>query len=160
MYLKFATDIGILEKHMKLTTHTEYFVRSLSWLLEIESPRDRKEGNKKNIRACMKADFPQCLKRALVEIVGKNGRHELDSLVAESGFRNSTVTSTEDLRRLYVDYLARVEKRLGDAIPKMVEFETMNQMELMSCSGCPLHEAVIRRKHKLFANTNLFASQE
>ena len=69
---------------------------------------------------------------------GENGKEILDKMVMDKDFQESSLSS--DIRKLQEEYMDRIAKRLGNDIAKVIEFETLNEMEFTLCKICPLYE--------------------
>ncbi len=67
------------------------------------------------------------------------------TIIADSEFLQSYQVSPqgEDLWRTYEDYLKRLARRVGKDSAEFIESENLNQMELLHCYDCILHEIVL-----------------
>lgn len=95
--------------------------------------------------ACKVAEFPICLDNALDGTFVAKGRKPLDSIIMNKTFGNATIGS-RDICRLYEKYIEQVASILGNDVAQVINFESLKQLETMSCRDCPSHKAVVGRK--------------
>ena len=92
------------------------------------------------MKACKREEFPICLNESLLRMFGKDGKRRLDAIVMNETFENSPVNSHSDIWSLYEKYLERAGNILGDDVGKVIEFESVKEMEALFCTRCPLFE--------------------
>ena len=92
------------------------------------------------MRACKKAEFPICLRESLIRMFGENGKKRLDSIITNETFESEPITSTKDIWKLYERYIERISNVMGVDVGKVIEFESVREMESMFCTKCPLFE--------------------
>jgi hypothetical protein len=89
------------------------------------------------LKSCRKAGFPQCLEAALVKIF--KDKQIILSVAAKAGYETHGVNSTRDVWEVYLKFLASLQKELGDDIAVVIEFQTLNEIERLSCVQCPIY---------------------
>ncbi|MCL4540242.1 MAG: hypothetical protein M1378_11715 [Bacteroidetes bacterium] len=100
-------------------------------------------------KACKEAQFPICLDHAVTKIFGNK---ELMLSVAEkAGFKATNVSSTQDVWDLYLRLGNSWEKKLGNSVTAVIEFQSLKEMESMGCTKCPLYEMELEKKNKNYA---------
>ena len=69
---------------------------------------------------------------------GEKGKEKLDEMFNDEPSQASSSISPRDIWDLYNEYLERVSKRLGIDVAQVIRFQSSKEMDLMSCSKCPL----------------------
>lgn len=98
------------------------------------------EAPPEKMETCINEQFPICLKESMVRIFGEKGKKALDKFVMNETFENTPVTSPRDISDLYEKYLERASNILGEDVGKTIGFESVNEMERMLCTKCPLFD--------------------
>lgn len=102
------------------------------------SPFDKETVEK--MKACKRFEFPICLNESLLRMFGNDGKKRLDAIIMNETFQNSPINSPSDIWKLYEAYLDRAGNILGDDVGKVIEFESVKEMESLLCTKCPLFE--------------------
>lgn len=71
---------------------------------------------------------------------GDHGKETLDAMIMNKISQESSVSSPRDIWKLYEEYLDKTADRLGIDVAKVIQFESLNEMESMLCTKCPLYE--------------------
>jgi hypothetical protein len=88
------------------------------------------------LKACTRAKFPQCLNDALLKMFDQKGKEILDGMFKQV----SLVSSSSDVWNVYNEYLSKVKERLGVDVAQVIRFESLKEMNSMSCTKCPLYK--------------------
>lgn len=92
------------------------------------------------LKACKRVEFPICLNESLSRMFGKDGKRRLDSIIMNDTFTNPPIVSPRDIWELYEKYLERAGNILGEDVGKVIEYESVKEMEREFCTRCPLFE--------------------
>jgi hypothetical protein len=77
---------------------------------------------------------------------GAKGKQTLDSIVKRDKFEKTLISSPKDIWKLYGKYIAGLANSLGNDVAQVIEFESLNQMESMLCTRCPLYVIELKTK--------------
>lgn len=80
------------------------------------------------------------MNESLTRMFGKAGKKRLDSIVMNETFTNSPIVSPRDIWQLYEKYLERAGNILGEDVGRVIEIESVKEMEREFCTKCPLFE--------------------
>lgn len=64
-------------------------------------------------------------------------------------FENTPINSPRDIWNLYEKYMERAANILGSDVGEVIEFESMKQMESMSCTDCPPHKMIEKKRQTI-----------
>lgn len=112
----------------------------------VVSPFD--EATLEKMKACEKAEFPICLNESITRMFGITGKRMLDKFVMNETFENTPINSPRDIWNLYEKYVGRASNILGDDVGEVIEFESVKEMEKMSCNKCPLFEKYSKQNNR------------
>ncbi len=111
-------------------------------ILKLESLFDEK--TLEQMKACTRAEFPLCLSESLLKVFGNQGKESLNKIILDKTVEKLSISSPKDVWNLYNEYLEITARRLGIDVAQVIRFESLNEMESMCCTACPLYEK--RRK--------------
>lgn len=99
------------------------------------------------IKDCKLHGFPICLEVALSFIFKESaGEAILEKVIGKLGLREQDVDSAAQVWETYDAVLKELTKMLGQDVSRIVEFQSLREMESMSgCVNCPLHRRVVCR---------------
>lgn len=61
-------------------------------------------------------------------------------------FENAPIVAPKDIWNLYAKYLERTANILGDDVAQVIGFESLQEMEEMSCHKCPLYDMELQKR--------------
>lgn len=114
----------------------------------VELPLDKDSVDR--FEACMQAEFPICLDRAVKEILGD--KEMLLQVARRAGLEEKDVASPKDIWNLYVKLGDIWKEKLGHSVKAVIDFGTLKVMESMGCTKCPLYELELKKKEKNYSD--------
>lgn len=98
------------------------------------------------MKDCTRFGFPICLDRGIVGMFGNHGKKKLDAIVMNDSFENTEIGSPKDIWSLFEKYVEHASSILGDDVADVIEFEVLKEIQLLSCTKCPVHQMIVDRR--------------
>ena len=97
------------------------------------------------IKDCKRHGFPICLEKALDTIFKEPASEAItERIVTKLALREQYITSASQIWDIYGRVLREMEVELGEGAARVVEAQSVNEMEVMSgCTHCPLYQRLI-----------------
>ena len=92
------------------------------------------------MKACTRSQTPLCLDGAMTKMFGQSNQDLLLAIAERAGYSSHNISSPKDVWKMYFDLIESWAKGMGKDVAHVLEFQTLQEMEKMSCGGCPLHE--------------------
>jgi hypothetical protein len=102
-----------------------------------------------HLKSCKEAEFPLCLERALTSMF--SDKRLIETIAARAGFKSQKVTTIQDLWEIYVNFLICLNQELGKDVGAVIESKTLEEIEIMKCTHCPMYDFGKERKKRKYS---------